>query len=45
MFDKDGSGALSSDEIKEVLCYDSNLDPLEIDKIIAEYDENGDGEI
>jgi len=45
MFDKDGSGALSHDEIKEVLCFDSNIDPLEIDLIIAEVDENGDGEI
>jgi len=27
MFDKDGSGALSHDEIKEVLCFDSNIDP------------------
>ena len=45
MFDKDGSGALSHDEIKEVLCFDSNIDPQEIDLIIAEVDENGDGEI
>lgn len=45
MFDKDGSGALSPDEIKDVLCFDSSVDPSEIDKIIAEVDENGDGEI
>jgi calcium-dependent protein kinase len=31
MFDKDNSGALSSDEIKEVLCFDSSYDPSEID--------------
>jgi len=26
MFDKDNSGALSYDEIKEVLCFDSAVD-------------------
>ena len=45
MFDKDNSGALSADEIKEVLCFDSSVDPAEIDQIIAEVDQNGDGEI
>lgn len=45
MFDKDGSGALSHDEIKEVICFDSFIDPREIDKIISEVDENNDGEI
>ena len=45
MFDKDNSGALSPEEIKDVLCFDSTVDPKEIDKIIAEVDENGDGEI
>lgn len=45
MFDKDNSGALSPDEIKEVLCFDSSVDPSEIDQIIAEIDENGDGEV
>ena len=45
MFDKDGSGALSPEEIKEVLCFDSHVDPKEVDRIIAEFDENGDGEI
>lgn len=45
MFDKDGSGALSPDEIKDVLCFNSQVDPKEVDKIIADFDENGDGEI
>lgn len=45
MFDKDGSGALSHDEIKEVICFDSFIDPQEIDRIISEVDENNDGEI
>ena len=45
MFDVDNSGALSPDEIKEVLCFNSSIDPADIDKIIEEVDENGDGEI
>ncbi len=45
MFDKDNSGALSPDEIKDVLCFDSAVDPADVDKIIAEVDENGDGEV
>lgn len=34
MFDKDGSGSLSPEEIKDVLCFDSTVDPSEVDKII-----------
>ena len=45
MFDTDNSGALSPNEIKKVLCFDSSVDPAEVDKIIEEVDENGDGEI
>jgi len=45
MFDKDNSGALSADEIKDVLCFDSSVDPQEVMKIIEEVDENGNGEI
>lgn len=45
MFDKDNSGALSPDEIKDVLCFDSSVDPAAVDIIIAEVDENGDGEV
>ena len=45
MFDKDNSGALSADEIKDVLCFDSSVDPNEVQKIIEEVDENGNGEI
>lgn len=45
LFDTDKSGALSPDEIKEVLCFDSAIAPEEVDRIIAEVDENGDGEI
>jgi calcium-dependent protein kinase len=45
MFDKDGSGTISPDEIKEVLGYDSSFNQKAIDDIIKEVDENGDGEI
>uniref|UniRef100_A0A7S3CKC2 EF-hand domain-containing protein n=1 Tax=Strombidium rassoulzadegani TaxID=1082188 RepID=A0A7S3CKC2_9SPIT len=44
-FDTDNSGALSPEEIRQVLCYDQKVDPEEIEKIIEEFDENGDGEI
>lgn len=45
MFDKDGSGVISADEIKDVLGFGGNLDTKAIDTIIRQVDENGDGEI
>ena len=45
LFDKDSSGTISADEIKEVLGGGSGMDESSIDKIIREVDENGDGEI
>ena len=45
MFDKDGSGIISADEIREVLGFGGNLDAKAIDDIIKQVDENGDGEI
>ena len=45
MIDKDKSGSLSPDEIKEFLCFDEAIDPKEVEDMIAEADENGDGEI
>lgn len=45
MFDKDGSGTISADEIKEVLGCNSYLNPKVIEDIMKEVDENGDGEI
>ena len=46
MFDKDGSGTISQDEIKEVLGFNgSGLSQKQIEDIIKEVDENGDGEI
>ena len=44
MFDRDGSGVISADEIKEVLGFNGNLDKNAIDLIIKQVDENGDGE-
>ena len=44
LFDKDGSGTISPAEIKEVLGLGENDNEM-IDKLIAEIDENNDGEI
>lgn len=47
MFDKDGSGIISADEIKEVLQFGNtnSLSTSAVDAIIKQVDENGDGEI
>jgi calcium-dependent protein kinase len=45
MFDKDGNGTISADEIKSVLCQGGNVDSAAIDQVIKEVDINGDGEI
>jgi len=47
MFDKDNSGIISADEIKEVLQFgnSSSLSTEAVDRIIKQVDENGDGEI
>lgn len=47
MFDKDGSGIISADEIKEVLQFGNNnsMSNSAVDTIIKQVDENGDGEI
>ena len=44
MFDKDGSGTISAEEIKEVLGYNTSNSRV-IEDIMKEVDENGDGEI
>lgn len=44
LFDKDGNGTISPEEIKEVLGLGENDNDM-IDKLIAEIDENNDGEI
>ena len=47
MFDKDGSGIITADEIKEVLCFGgtNSLSEEQVNVIIKQVDENGDGEI
>merc|ERR1712061_617072 len=47
MFDKDGSGIISADEIREVLCFGgaNSLSAEAVDAIIKQVDENSDGEI
>ena len=45
MFDKDGGGSISIDEIKQVLSFGQNLDEEVIQQIIRQVDDNGDGEI
>ena len=45
MFDKDGGGSISTDEIKQVLSFGQNLDEKVIAEVIKQVDANGDGEI
>lgn len=45
MFDKDGSGMISANEIREVLGFGGNLDSEAVENIIKSCDDNGDGEI
>ena len=45
MFDKDGGGSISTDEIKQVLSFGQNLEESVVNDIIKQVDANGDGEI
>jgi calcium-dependent protein kinase len=45
MFDKDGSGLITGDEIKEVMCAQGGLAEDAVKEIIKQVDDNGDGEI
>jgi len=45
MFDKDGSGLISAEEIKEVLGFGKTLSEEAVNEIIKQVDANGDGEI
>lgn len=45
MFDKDGSGLISAEEIKDVLGFGQNLSLDSVKEIMRQVDENGDGEI
>ena len=44
-FDKDGSGSISADELKEMLGGGQDYDPQVWNELIREVDQNGDGEI
>jgi Ca2+-binding EF-hand superfamily protein len=43
MFDKDNSGSISADEIKEVLGFGKSLSEEAVNEIIRQVDANGDG--
>ena len=45
MFDKDGSGLISADEIREVLGFGQTMSQDAVSEILKQVDENGDGEI
>lgn len=45
MFDKDGGGTISTEEVKQVLSFGQNLDEAVVNQIIQQVDANGDGEI
>lgn len=45
LFDKDGSGTISANEVREVLGVGKNIDEKVWNDIVMEVDANGDGEI
>ena len=45
MFDKDGSGFISAEEIKEILGFGKTLGEEGVNDIIKQVDANGDGQI
>lgn len=45
LFDKDGSGSISANEVRDVLGGQKNIDDKVWNDIICEVDGNGDGEI
>lgn len=45
MFDKDGSGFISSEEIKEILGFGKTLSEEAVNEVIRQVDANGDGQI
>jgi|TARA_B110000238_G_C15865757_1_gene327193 calcium-dependent protein kinase len=45
VYDKDNSGSISTDEIKEVLGVGANISEEVWKQIVDEIDENGDGEV
>ena len=45
MFDKDGGGSITTEEISDALAFGQDLDRATVEKIIREVDADGDGEI
>jgi len=45
LFDDDGGGSISIDEIKDKLFYGQTIDDAVFELIISEIDGNGDGEL
>ena len=45
MFDIDGGGTISADEIKQVLSFGQHIDEEVVQQILKQVDSNGDGEI
>lgn len=45
MFDKDNSGMISAQEIKEVLGFGKNMSEEAVNAVIKQVDDNNDGEI
>ena len=45
LFDKDGGGSISADEVKEVLCQGNPFDDGVWEAVVLEVDKDGNGEI
>ena len=45
MIDKDGSGSITSDEIRDAICSDQNVDPSLWDEMVMEVDLDSNGEV
>ncbi len=45
MFDKDGGGSISKEEIKQILSFGQSIDEDTVNQIMKQVDDNGDGEI
>ena len=43
MFDTDGGGSITSDEVKKILSFGQNIDPEAIEEMLAKVDSNKDG--
>ena len=44
-YDRDNSGSISVDEIKDILGVGKNISKAVWDQVVLEVDENGDGEV